>query len=161
MPRPLVLAATTAFAAFAASAAFAGTAASASTSVASLPLPLPLPMTEEAGDQFTVTVADSGAQGADGTYRLTCRPTGGTHKQAQAACDRLAELARGGRDPFAPVSGDAPCTLQYGGPASARVTGSWQGRPIDASFNKKDGCEIARWRALEPVLPGTSTGSGV
>lgn len=154
MPRPLVLA----VAAAAASAVFAGTAVSASTSASALPLPLP--MTEEAGDQLTITVADTGAQDADGTYRLTCSPTGGTHKQAGAACDRLAELARGGRDPFAPVPKDALCTMQYGGPAGARITGSWQGRTLNASFNKKNGCEITRWQTLEPVLPGASSGSG-
>lgn len=38
--------------------------------------PVPLPPAEDA-DEFTVTVADSGLRGADGTYRLKCRPAGG------------------------------------------------------------------------------------
>ncbi|MFJ7996952.1 SSI family serine proteinase inhibitor [Streptomyces sp. NPDC096310] len=126
--------------------------------------PVPLPLSEEAwpqsaaapGDQLTVTVADSGVAGADGTRRLTCRPVGGTHLRARAACDRLAELATGSRDPFAPVGRDAMCTMQYGGPATARVTGTWQGRSVNASFDKKNGCEISRWRALEPVLPASA-----
>ncbi|MEV7090242.1 SSI family serine proteinase inhibitor [Streptomyces sp. NPDC093085] len=124
--------------------------------------PVPLPLGEEVwpqehqeapGDQLSVTVADSGVAGADGTYRLTCRPVGGTHQQARAACDRLAELAAGARDPFAPVGRDTLCTLQYGGPATARVRGTWQGRSVDAAFDRKNGCEISRWRTLEPVLP--------
>jgi hypothetical protein len=41
----------------------------------------------------------------------------------------------------------------YGGPATARVTGMWQGRGVDASFERTDGCEIARWNALVPALP--------
>ncbi|MFD5747960.1 SSI family serine proteinase inhibitor [Streptomyces sp. NPDC127033] len=143
----------------AASAALVGTSAAAT----GAPLaPVPLPLTEEAwpqeaaapGDQLTVSVAGSGAAAADGTYRLTCRPVGGTHQRARAACDRLAELARESRDPFAPVRRDAVCTMQYGGPATARVTGTWQGRAVDAAFDKKNGCEISRWRTLEPVLPG-------
>ncbi|MFJ1647433.1 SSI family serine proteinase inhibitor [Streptomyces sp. NPDC088258] len=111
-------------------------------------------------DVLTVTIADSGVDGADGTFRLSCRPAGGTHQQARAACDRLGqlggELAVGGQDPFAPVSKDTMCTMLYGGPATARITGTWQGRTVDSSFNKANGCEISRWRALEPVLPATT-----
>ncbi|MEV7425456.1 SSI family serine proteinase inhibitor [Streptomyces sp. NPDC091212] len=113
-----------------------------------------------AADVLTVTVADSGVAGADGTFRLSCRPAGGTHQQARAACDRLkkvgGEVAVGGQDPFAPVSKDTMCTMMYGGPATARITGTWQGRRVDASFSKANGCEISRWRALEPVLPATT-----
>ncbi|MFE4371082.1 SSI family serine proteinase inhibitor [Streptomyces sp. NPDC056835] len=129
--------------------------------------PVPLPLAEDAAsaadgadaanaaDEFTVTVADSGLRGADGTYRLKCRPAGGTHQQARAACDRLAQLASERKDPFAPVAKGAQCTMLYGGDATARVTGTWQGRAIDATFNRKNGCEIARWQTLEPVLPST------
>ncbi|MYZ38949.1 MULTISPECIES: SSI family serine proteinase inhibitor, partial [unclassified Streptomyces] len=104
-------------------------------------------------DQFTVTVAGSGTAAADGTFKLTCGPTGGTHPRARAACDRLAELSGEGRDPFAPVAPDAMCTMQHGGDATARITGTWHGHRVNASFSRKNGCEIARWRTLEPVLP--------
>ncbi|MEV4973419.1 SSI family serine proteinase inhibitor [Streptomyces scopuliridis] len=119
------------------------------------PVPLPLPRAEDAPDEFTVTVADSGLRGADGTYRLKCRPAGGTHQQARAACDRLAQLASEKKDPFAPVAKGTQCTMLYGGDATARITGTWQGRAVDATFNRKNGCEIARWQTLEPVLPST------
>ncbi|MFE2494188.1 SSI family serine proteinase inhibitor [Streptomyces scopuliridis] len=117
--------------------------------------PVPLPPAEDAPDEFTVTVADSGLRGADGTYRLKCRPAGGTHQQARAACDRLAQLASEKKDPFAPVAKGTQCTMLYGGDATARITGTWQGRAVDATFNRKNGCEIARWQTLEPVLPST------
>ncbi|MFJ9031555.1 SSI family serine proteinase inhibitor [Streptomyces sp. NPDC102274] len=117
--------------------------------------PVPLPRAEAAPDDFTVTVAGSGLRGADGTYRLKCRPAGGTHQWARAACDRLAQLASEDRDPFAPVAKDTQCTMLYGGDATARITGTWQGRAVDAAFNQKNGCEIARWQTLEPVLPNT------
>ncbi|WP_326811216.1 subtilase-type protease inhibitor [Streptomyces scopuliridis] len=116
--------------------------------------PVPLPPAEDA-DEFTVTVADSGLRGADGTYRLKCRPAGGTHQQARAACDRLAQLASEKKDPFAPVAKGTQCTMLYGGDATARITGTWQGHAVDATFNRKNGCEIARWQTLEPVLPST------
>ncbi|MFJ1913065.1 SSI family serine proteinase inhibitor [Streptomyces sp. NPDC088147] len=135
--------------------AFTESAGSGLTRLAPVALPLPVPSAEDSRDEFTVTVADSGLRGADGTYRLKCRPAGGTHQQARAACDRLAQLASEQRDPFAPVAKDMQCTMLYGGDATARITGTWQGRAVDATFNRKNGCEIARWQTLEPVLPNT------
>lgn len=45
------------------------------------------------------------------------------------------------------------CTMQYGGSATAHVTGTWAGRPVDARYDRGDGCEIARWDRLVPLLP--------
>ncbi|GHJ40156.1 SSI family serine proteinase inhibitor [Streptomyces sp. TS71-3] len=106
-------------------------------------------------DTLTVTVTDAGP-GIDGTYRLDCRPNGGTHPNPVGACGRLGELFQSGQDPFAPPPERSACTLQYGGPASARVTGTWQGRPVDAQFKRTDGCEVSRWNALVPVLPSVT-----
>ena len=128
-----------------------------------LPVPLPLPSAFQGDDgtektQLRVTVSDSGDQEADGVYELRCLPAGGTHPVAQQACDRLAELAQptdrnAGADPFRPVPADAMCTQQFGGSATARITGSWRGQHVDASFDRTNGCEIARWNTLRPVLP--------
>ncbi|MFF9063961.1 SSI family serine proteinase inhibitor [Streptomyces sp. NPDC014891] len=104
-------------------------------------------------DRLTLSVTHSGTPAADGTVHLTCHPAGGTHSAAQAACDRLDDLTTWGTDPFAPVPPDSLCTMQYGGPATARVTGTWAGRPVDAVFSRSDGCEIARWDGFVPVLP--------
>ncbi|MEU6990697.1 SSI family serine proteinase inhibitor [Streptomyces sp. NPDC046465] len=106
-------------------------------------------------DRLTVTVADSGGE-SDGRYVLNCHPTGGTHPNAAEACRRLQEVTVYGKDPFAPVPRDAMCTMQYGGPATAHITGTWQGRPVDARYSRSDGCEIGRWNGLVPVLPATS-----
>ncbi|MGW2843451.1 SSI family serine proteinase inhibitor [Streptomyces sp. NPDC001108] len=103
--------------------------------------------------QLTITVSGSGHAGADGVFRLRCAPPGGSHPAARAACDRLDELAGRGAAPFAPVARDALCTMQFGGPATARITGTWRGRGVDAAFDRSDGCEIARWNTLRPVLP--------
>ncbi|MFZ3569237.1 SSI family serine proteinase inhibitor [Streptomyces sp. BH097] len=105
-------------------------------------------------DHLTITVTDSD-NGSDGTYELDCSPAGGTHSDPGAACGRLDELEAEGVDPFAPVAGDARCTMQYGGPATARVTGNWHGRVVDSSYALSNGCEISRWQQLEPVLPAT------
>ncbi|MFJ9176985.1 SSI family serine proteinase inhibitor [Streptomyces sp. NPDC102360] len=105
-------------------------------------------------DHLTVTVADSD-NGSDGTYELECSPVGGTHSDPAAACGRLDELEAQGVDPFVPVASDARCTMQYGGDATARVTGNWHGRAVDSSYALSNGCEITRWQQLEPVLPAT------
>ncbi|MER6995258.1 SSI family serine proteinase inhibitor [Streptomyces sp. NPDC000410] len=115
-------------------------------------LPLPVPLLETP-DRLTVTTTNTGDPKADGAYELTCGPAGGTHPEAAAACARLEELGEGGKDPFAPVEPGTMCTFQYGGPAKARISGTWRGRSVDATFDRGDGCEIKRWQSLEPVLP--------
>jgi hypothetical protein len=43
--------------------------------------------------------------------------------------------------------------MRYGGPATARVTGRWAGRAVDATYDRSNGCEIARWDRFVPLLP--------
>lgn len=133
------------------------------------PLPVPLPPLPSflggggnggkgepaARTRLTVTVERSGVAGADGTFELTCGPTGGTHPERQGACDRLAEIggARAGQDLFRPAPQGTMCTMIYGGDASARIVGTWEGRAVDTTVTRGDGCEIARWNNLVPVLP--------
>ncbi|MFJ6571293.1 SSI family serine proteinase inhibitor [Streptomyces sp. NPDC091292] len=114
--------------------------------------PLPLPTLLAAPDHLTVTVSGSERR-IDGTYRLDCSPAGGTHPDPEAACRRLDQLTAERRDPFAPVPADAMCTQQYGGSTTARVTGRWQGHAVDTTYSRTNGCEIARWNAMVPVLP--------
>jgi len=72
---------------------------------------------------------------------LTCDPAGGDHPDPEAACRALDALEH----PFAPVPADTACTEIYGGPQTARVTGTYRGQPVHATFNRTNGCEIARW----------------
>lgn len=47
------------------------------------------------------------------------------------------------------------CTQQFGGPQTATISGTIDGRPVDGSFSLSDGCEIDRWNTLAPLLgPG-------
>ncbi|MEV6650013.1 SSI family serine proteinase inhibitor [Streptomyces sp. NPDC051219] len=118
------------------------------------PLPLPLPLLQSP-DRLTVDVSDTGNPRADGTYELRCGPAGGTHPQAERACARLEQLTAEGRDPFAPAPApaDQMCTQMYGGPATARVFGTWGGRQVDVTFDRTNGCGVSRWNDMEPVLP--------
>ncbi|MFJ8635094.1 SSI family serine proteinase inhibitor [Streptomyces sp. NPDC093568] len=115
-------------------------------------VPLPsLQAPDRVGDHLTVTVREAG--GADGRYELTCHPTGGDHPDAADACAVLDGGTRWGKDAFAPVPRESLCTMQYGGSATAHVTGTWAGRPVDARYDRSNGCEIARWDRLVPLLP--------
>ncbi|MFE1076196.1 SSI family serine proteinase inhibitor [Streptomyces sp. NPDC058783] len=104
------------------------------------------------GDRLTITVRDAGP-GFDGTYELSCHPAGGDHPDPDGACAVVEGDTRWGRDTFAPVPEGSVCTMQYGGPATAHVTGVWAGRPVDATYDRRDGCEISRWDRMVPLLP--------
>ncbi|MEU3711913.1 SSI family serine proteinase inhibitor [Streptomyces catenulae] len=108
-------------------------------------------------DHLTVTVSRSGAAGVDGRYELFCHPDGGNHFDAAGACARLDRMTRWGQDTFAAVPQAAKCTMMYGGPITAHVSGHWAGRPVDAEFRRTNGCEIARWDRFEPLLPTTGS----
>ena len=116
---------------------------------------VPPPVRDEdraGGDHLTVTVRHSG-HAADGTYELYCHPGGGTHPDVGGACQAVGSNTQWGKDPFAPVPPNSICTMIYGGPATAHVTGTWAGRPVDATYDRSNGCEIARWNRMVPLLP--------
>ncbi|MEU8431418.1 SSI family serine proteinase inhibitor [Streptomyces sp. NPDC029216] len=131
-------------------AAFAVTSALAAAAAGPLP-PLPLGRLLASPDRLTIDISKAGS--LNGRYRLDCRPVGGDHPKAEEACARLDELARQGKDPFAPAPGPGVCTFQSGGPATAHITGTWHGQKVDSRFGRENGCDIARWDNLEPVLP--------
>ncbi|UNZ18498.1 SSI family serine proteinase inhibitor [Streptomyces sp. 891-h] len=108
-------------------------------------------------DELTFTVSHSGRAANDGSYTLRCHPSGGRHASPDRACAALDRATSKGRDPFKPVPKGATCTMIYGGPATAHVTGTWRGRKIDAHFKRTNGCEVARWNSLVPALPATSS----
>ena len=75
--------------------------------------------------------------------------TGTVTCDAEQDCPEVAAL-----DPkvFEPTAGDVACTQQFGGPEKATVKGTFKGEPVDASFSRVNGCEIARWEDAAPVL---------
>jgi hypothetical protein len=83
---------------------------------------------------LTITVWPGGMAGPSERWTLRCGPTGGT-------------------SPFRRIPKNALCTQIYGGPHVARVTGRFRGNRIWAEFRRRDGCEIARWERLGPLLP--------
>lgn len=75
------------------------------------------------------------------THTVTC--------PGDSVCDQLDALPA---KAFDPVPADVACTQIYGGPEEATVQGTLRGQPIDASFNRTNGCEIARWTRVSFLL---------
>ncbi len=53
---------------------------------------------------------------------------------------------------LAGASPDMVCTETYGGPDMATVKGSIGGHPVATSFNRANGCGLADWQLLEPLI---------
>jgi len=100
-----------------------------------------------------LTIEVNDGKGSVITWRLTCDPVGGDHPDPEAACQALAE---NGATALPAVPKDQVCTQQVGGSQSATVTGIWQGQELNTRFNLKNGCEIARWKALTGLLPAAT-----
>lgn len=98
-------------------------------------------------DRVAITVSDG--YGTTHHYALRCRPPRGTHPEPRAACRQLAAL----HGPLGPMPRGQMCSMIYGGPQTARVAGYWHGVRVDQNYDRVNGCEIARWRQMEPVLP--------
>jgi hypothetical protein len=100
--------------------------------------------------QLTITVWPRGEHaGGARRWTLQCGPAGGSHPRAAKACARLAAVS----NPFKPVPRDVMCTQIYGGPQVALVTGTYDGRRVNARFNRVNGCEISRWDRVAVLFP--------
>lgn len=58
----------------------------------------------------------------------------------------------GGRGLITSPAKNQACTQQYGGAATARVTGEVKGKKVDRSFALRNGCEIDAWKAAASLL---------
>ena len=84
------------------------------------------------------------------TWQLTCEPPGGNHFDPAAAC---AALAKNGASALPAVPKDKMCTQNIAGPQTAVLLGTYRSQRVQSRFNLRNGCEIARWKALEGLLP--------
>lgn len=82
-----------------------------------------------------LTMQEENQQEADVTT-LTCEPSGGTHPEADTACDAL--LNADGDFAQLPVESRA-CTLQYA-PVTVHASGTWQGEPIHFQHTYANRC---------------------
>ncbi|MGJ0386625.1 SSI family serine proteinase inhibitor [Paenarthrobacter nicotinovorans] len=103
--------------------------------------------------ELSITLLET-PEAAPKTFTLVC--TGGTpaaesnHPSAAEACTAIKN------NPSmlspAPPRADRACTMQYGGPATAKVTGAVDGKEVVAAFNRTDGCQIGMWDVAKSVL---------
>lgn len=122
-------------------------------------LPGTNPTPGQGNAELSITLLES-AEAAPQNYTLVC--TDGApaaeskHPTAAAACTALK------KNPSlltpAPTKTDQACTLQYGGPQTAKVTGAVDGVEVSLSFSRTDGCQIALWDAASSIL-GSSGGA--
>lgn len=110
---------------------------------------------DEAEIDLAITLTE--APGA-ADVEFVLRATAGRIDPATTVPDPTAALAaveQFGEEIFFPLPRpDRICTQQYGGPRVAVVTGTFRGRDVDSRFSLTDGCEIARWRTMAPLLGG-------
>lgn len=122
-------------------------------------LPATTPTPGQGNAELSITFLAS-ADAAPKNYTLVCQ--GGVpaaesnHPTAAAACEVLKNYP-GLLNP-APVKTDQACTMQFGGPETATVTGAVDGTEVDAKFSRTDGCQIALWDAASSIL-GASGGA--
>jgi Subtilisin inhibitor-like len=100
------------------------------------------------GTSLHIAVWPQGAEGAPHTWTLRCAPARGTLPHPGRACERL--LAADA--PFAPTPKGTACTMIYGGPQMARVTGTFRGHKVWTTFRRRNGCETARWNKVAYLL---------
>jgi hypothetical protein len=112
------------------------------------PSPVPLSPTPSGEDELVIWFSSGTGEGS--TWRLTCDPPGGDHPDPVGACRAL---ETNGAAALPPVPKWMRCTMIFGGPERATVTGTWRGQRVSASFDRTNGCEISRWSRLVPLLP--------
>jgi hypothetical protein len=109
--------------------------------------------------ELAIMVKPSDAEPAV-NYTLVCQngvpAAESKHPTAQAACTALKNNAAL-LSPSTQGTAQA-CTEQYGGPQQATVTGIVDETPVDATFARRNGCEISAWDAAKDIL-GASGGA--
>ena len=96
----------------------------------------------------TITYWPTDRGGESRSATLQCDPDGGSHPDPVSACDALLRH----EDALRPVAGDVACTEIYGGPQLATIAGTHEFAVVDATLSRTNGCEIARWDALDSVV---------
>ena len=106
---------------------------------------------DEPETSLTITVRPEGTEGAVVMeWTLRCGPDGGTLPRPEEACAKLDGL---GREAFDPVPENVACTEIYGGPQVASVEGIFRGEPLQARFDRTNGCQIERWNRVSFLFP--------
>lgn len=104
------------------------------------------PSEQQEGELRLTYVKQAGGVPSEAVMR--CPSAGDSTRSGQEFCDALSNLSP---EVFDPVDPDTACAEIRGGPQTARVVGRWKHGEVDAEFSRRNGCEIARWDAIEPL----------
>jgi hypothetical protein len=97
-----------------------------------------------------VVVPEPGAPAREATLECGQRPRStGFITDAAAAC---AAVTANRRFLLEGPPADRQCTMIYGGPQVATVTGEIDGKAVRREVRRSDGCGISDWRSLEALL---------
>lgn len=92
-------------------------------------------------------------------YTLSCSGLAAAkssdHPLPSEACELLAKSPQ----ILDPAPSNQICTEQYGGPATALVTGTRDGQAVSREFDLKNGCGIADWGNALPLLVQQPSGN--
>lgn len=118
------------------------------------------PEADEAAISLNIEVTADDQQVRSGTLECGDAAVGTGHladaAAAEGACDLLDGDSARNRlvDGYQPPAG--ACTMIYGGPDVATVTGTVDGQSVDTSFSREDGCAIADFDGFEPLIGSAS-----
>ncbi|MEX0745382.1 MAG: hypothetical protein WD118_07245 [Phycisphaeraceae bacterium] len=113
------------------------------------------------GPSTILKLAYEDGEGERETAALTCTDdgasgTGYMKAQAAIACKQVDSLKNLLTKPPAE---DRACTQIYGGPQKLRVSGRVDFDTVASrTFERTNGCEIAEWKRLAPLLPESASG---
>lgn len=111
---------------------------------------LPAPLASPAAFTSAASAAgDLPAPAASSSTSSSADSLTGPAKAARDSCDQLRRLS----GPVGPVPAGQMCSMIYGGAQTAQVTGVWHGAPVREKYSRTNGCEVARWNRMAPVLP--------
>lgn len=134
----------------------------ASGTTSSLPVnsvpPISLPVGADAALRISVRAAPEAAEKISTLVCSGNKPLDGSSLADPAAA--CATLQKSGPSVFAPPASNRECTMQFGGPQTARVSGTFDGTAVEKSFSLQNGCEIADWNSFAAVLGGAA-GNGL
>jgi hypothetical protein len=121
-------------------------------------------LTGGCGDDESSDDANTAPGGKGSALELTLDPDGEGGEEPSTESVECPDPPRPGPDPlcgqvlllspkdFAPLPPDVACTEIYGGPDTLRVEGTLEGKPIEETFTREDGCEITRFDTWTPIL---------
>jgi hypothetical protein len=104
------------------------------------------------------------AAGKGTELELTLDPDGAEGEEPQVKTVECPDPPRPGPDPLCgqvlllspedlePVPPQAACTEIYGGPDTLTIEGTLEGKPVEATLTRENGCEIERFAVWLPIL---------